>query len=301
MLKLARVVATHPEDHSVDLVMIEDNTRIAGVQVLSSSATGNSGLHDLANPGRPAGAGQWDIAEATDRDMIAVVGSVGRSAVVIGFLFPQVSQMLFKDANRRIMRHASDFYTSIDGAGNAELFHPSGAFVRFGTSAAHEDLTGTDSDGKWAITKNTGNQVHIHIEQAGGKASVDIAPNGAIVINSQATLDFNITGNVTAVIGGNLAATVSGTTTVTSSGLCKVVAPTITLDAVTVNCTNNLNVTGITTTGGLVSTGLAGSGGATITGNVAITGALTNNGKSVGSTHTHSGVQTGSGTSGAPT
>jgi hypothetical protein len=312
MLRLARVVDVHPEDHSVDLVMIEDGTRVAGVQVLTSSATGNTGVHDLPTPARPAGADKWEIASPTDRDMIAVVGSVGRSAIVVGFLFPQVSQMLFKDPNRRVMRHASDVYTSIDGQGNTEFFHPSGAYVRFGTSASHEDLSGADVDGKWAISKNTGNQVHIHIEQAGGKASVNIAPNGAIVVNSQSTLDFNITGNTTAVIGGNLSATVSGTTTVTSSGLAKVIAPTVTLDTPTTNCTGNLNVTGTTTTGGLVSTGAAGGGGATITGavtvngattlngNLATTGTLTNNGKSVGSTHTHSGVQTGGGTTGTP-
>ena len=308
MLKLAKVVATHPEDHSVDLVMIDDGTRIAGVQVLTSSATGNTGVHDLPTPDRPSG-DKWDLVGETDRDMIAVVGSIGRSAVVVGFLFPQISQMLFKDPNRRVMRHASDVYTSIDGQGNAEFFHPSGAYVRFGTSASHEDLSGTDADGKWAITKNTGNQVHIHIEQAGGKASVNIAPSGAIVVNSQSTLDFNITGNLTAVIGGNLAATVSGTTTVTSSGLAKVVAPTVTLDTPTTNCTGNLNVTGTTTTGGLVSTGAAGGGGASITGavsisgattmngNLATTGTLTNNGKSVGSTHTHTSSTAGNPTS----
>lgn len=295
MFKLAKVVATHPEDHSVDLVMIDDGTRIAGVQVLASSASGNTGLHDLPSPSRPSGADKWDLVGATDRDMIAVVGSIGRSAVVVGFLYPQISQMLFKDENRRVMRHASDVYTSIDGQGNAEFFHPSGAYVRFGTSSAHEDLTGTDVDKKWAISKNTGNQVHIHIEQAGGKASVNIAPTGAIVVNTQSTLTFNVTGNVSATIGGSLSATVSGTTTVTSSGLAKVVAPTVTLDAATTNCTGNLNVTGTTTTGGLVSTGAA--GGATITGAVSITGALTNNGKAVGSTHTHTSAAAGSPTS----
>lgn len=298
MLRLARVVDVHPEDHSVDLVMIEDGTRIAGVQVLTSSATGNTGVHDLPTPDRPAGADKWEIASPTDRDMIAVVGSVGRSAIVVGFLFPQISQMMFKDPNRRVMRHASDVYTSIDGQGNAEFFHPSGAYIRVGTSAAHEDLTGADFDGKWKVSKNTGNQVHIHVEQAGGKASVNIAPTGAIVVNSQSTLDLNITGNVTAVVGGNLSATVSGTTTVNSSGLCKFVAPTVTLDTPTTNCTGNLVVTGTTTTGALVSNGSA--GGASLTGGLSVTGALTNNGKNVGSTHTHSGVTSGGGTTGAP-
>ena len=279
MLKLARVVAAHPEDHSVDLVMVDDGSRIAGVQVLTSTGSGNTGVNDLPVPDRSGE--KWDMVQRTDRDIIAVVGSIGRQAVVLGFLFPQVCQMLFKDPNRRVMRHASDVYTSIDGQGNAEFFHPSGAFVRFGTIAAHEDLTGADFDGKWAISKNTGNQVHIHLEQAGGKASVNIAPDGAIVINTQQTV------------------------TVNASGLVKVVAPTVTLETPTTNCTGNLNVAGTTTTGALVSTGAAGgasiTGAVTVTGNIASTGTLTNNGKNIGSTHTHSGVQTGGGNTGSPT
>lgn len=217
MLKIGRVVATHPEDHSVDLVMIEDNARIAGVQVLAWSAGGNFGTHDLPQPD-PAG-DNWAIATPTDRDMIAVVGAIGRQAVVIGFLFPQISQMLFKDQNRRVTRHASDVYTSIDGAGNSEFFHPSGAYVRFGTNPAHEDLTGADSDGKWAITKNTGNQVHIHVQQAGNTASLDIAPNGAIVINTAATVSVTAAGNITLTAPNlNIAANVAITGTVTNNG-----------------------------------------------------------------------------------
>lgn len=245
-LSLARVVAVHPEDHSVDLVMIENGTRIAGVQVLTSSGTTDTGVHDMPTPSSAPSGDKWSLHEDKTRDMIAVVGSVGRNAVVIGFLFPQICGMLFKDENRRVMRHASDVYTSIDGAGNTEFFHPSGAYIRFGASAAHEDLTGKDVDGNWKITKNTGNQVHIHVQQAGNTASLDIAPNGAVSLVTQSTVNVTAAGNAT------------------------VQAPNVTLDTPQATCTGKLTVQGLLT----FQAGMSGSGGsgAAISGNVTVSG-----------------------------
>lgn len=195
MMKLGRVAAIHPEDHSVDLVMVHDGARLAGVQVMAWSASTDSGTHDMPPPATPASGDVWDLRERTARDLIAVVGYVeGRMPLVMGFLYPQVSQMLFKDHGRRVSRHVSDVYSTVDSAGNAEFYHPSGAFVRIASSPAHEDLTGKDVDGKWKITKNTGSKVHIHVEQAGGVAAFDIDPNGNINVTSAA--------NLTAVIDG---------------------------------------------------------------------------------------------------
>lgn len=213
-LRLARVVAMHPEDHSIDLVMVDDGSRLAGIQVLTSSASSNSGVSDMPTPSTPASGDKWSLAERTDCDMIAVVGFFGLQPMVLGFLYPQVSQMLFKEPNRRMMRHASDVYSTIDGAGNTEFYHPSGAFIRIGTSPAHEDLTGKDVDGKWKISKNTGSQVHIHVEQAGGKASLDIAPDGAIVVDTLSTLTARATGAVSVTTDSTLTADVAGAATV---------------------------------------------------------------------------------------
>ena len=40
----------------------------------------------------------------------------------------------------------------------------------------------------WKITKNTGRPVHIHIEQAGGVGSINIAPDGSIVNKSAVSI-----------------------------------------------------------------------------------------------------------------
>jgi hypothetical protein len=216
-LRLGRVVDVHPEDNSVDVVMIEDGTRIAGVQVLTSSATSNTGTHDMPTVERPTGADKWDMVKPTGRDMIAVVGSVGRSAVVVGFLFPQVSQMLFKDKDRRVTRHSSDVYSTVDGAGNTELYHPSGTYLRIGTSPDHEDLAGKDSDGGWSITKNTGAAVHVRLQVANGGAP-------------KATLTIDPSGNVTLEHTGNLVVNAGGTMQLTSAGNMTLTAPRIDLN-----------------------------------------------------------------------
>lgn len=204
MLSLARVVDTHPESHAVDVVMMDDGRRISGVQVLSGTAGGDFGCSDLAVPTSTG----YDAKNTGKRDIYAVVSWVRDMPVVIGFLFPQVAQCLFKDKERMVYRHPSDVYVSIDGKGNAELYHPSGAFIRLGTSGAHEDLTGKDYDKVWKIAKNTGNKVHIHVEQGGGTAALDIDPSGNISLSHA--------GNLAITTGGEANVNVTGNTTLTT-------------------------------------------------------------------------------------
>lgn len=193
MLKLGIVVDIHPEDNAVDLLMLDDGSRVPGVQVMSMSASSNTGLADLTMPDRPR-ADKWDPQKSNTRDIIAVVALTGMKPIVLGFLFPQVSQMLFADKNRRVFRHASDVYTVIDDDGNVELYHPSGTYFRIGETAAHEDLTGQDYDGQWKISRNTDKAVHVRLRVAAAgteKANVSITPGGDLsaVVAGDITLD----------------------------------------------------------------------------------------------------------------
>lgn len=290
MLRLARVAAVHPEDNSVDIVMVDDGSRYPGVQVLATTATTNCGNVDL--PDVTATSDKFSLTQSTDRDSLAVIGFLAPTVpVVLGFMFPQVNQVLFPDQNRRIIRHASDLYSSTDNDANFELYHPSGTFVRIGTAPAHEDLTGRDFDGLWKISKNTDKAVNLHIEIANGgeqKAALTIDPSGNITLShignltwhTQGTGTLNVDGDVTATLGGKLTASVSGnasitvggTTSVTSTGAATIKAPTVKVDAATSTFTGAVIVQGLLT----YSAGMAGSGGsggasANITGNVAIT------------------------------
>lgn len=281
-LRWGRVAAIHPEDYSVDLVMTDDGSHLAGVQVLSPSASTNTGYNDLPKPAMPSSGDPWDASEATDRDVLAGVAFFGPYPVVLGFRYPQVCQMLFADLERRINRHASDVYSTIDADGNMEVYHPSGTFLRVGTSPAHEDLTGKDFDGRWKIARNTDKAVHLQVTVAnagGAVASLNIDPGGNVTLNHA--------GNLTANCGGNVDVTAQGSASVTASDA--------TIDSPETTCTGNLTIKG-----GL---SVMGGGGAAsvMTGNFAIEGgSLTHNGKNIGSNHKHDGVVSGGDISGDP-
>lgn len=191
--KLARVANIHPESNAVDITIMDDGRRISGVQVLSGTAGTDFGSSDLAVPDATG----YDAKNTKTRDIYAVVGWIGEIPVVFGFMFPQIAECLFADKNRKVYRHASDVYFTIDGEGNTELYHPSGAYLRIGTSGAHEDLTGKDYDKVWKIKRNTDKAAHIHIAQGGGKAAINISPDGNIAIANAGTLTANVEGEST--------------------------------------------------------------------------------------------------------
>lgn len=182
----AKVIAIHAEDHSCDVRLLRDGCKLTGLQILSQSASTNTGLNDLASPAIPPD-DQWT--QRTDRDIIAIVDWCDGVPYVEGFLFPQICQMTFKEANRKVDRHASDFYHTVDAAGNAEWHHPSGTYLRMGESPAHEDLTGKDADGKWKITKNTARAPHVQLVVASAGAAaltINIDPGGNLTVTSAA-------------------------------------------------------------------------------------------------------------------
>lgn len=221
MLDIARVVETHPESHAVDLEFMADGRRVAGVQVMARTAGTDMGLSDLSRPARTG----YDSENSAVRDVYAVVGYFGRTPVVLGFLFPQVAQCLFPDRDRMVYRHASDVYMTIDKDGNTEVYHPSGTFLRIGTTAAHEDLTGKDYDKIWSIQRNTDKAVHVQlsVKNAGSQvASVNIDPAGNVSLSNQ--------GNTSIQTAGNVAVTAGGTMALSSGGAMTLTAPTIDLN-----------------------------------------------------------------------
>lgn len=285
-LRIGRVAAVHHADHSVDLVMADDGSRLTGVQVLAAGGSTNTGTVNLPEP--TATSNKWDLSTRTDRDALAVVGRMaGDVWVVLGWMLPQVSQMTF-EAGRYVQRLPSDVYTSVDAAGNLEVVHPSGVWFRVGESADHEGLAGKNFDGSWSITKNTGKHLHVRLHHP--KADVHITPDGDVTLAHDRHLTINT--------GGNATVTVGGTASVTATGAATVTAPSVTLDTPSTHCKGNLTVDGVTTTGGLTSNGSA--GGVSITGAVSVAGTLTNNGVNVGSTHVHGNVLNGPSSTAVP-
>jgi hypothetical protein len=181
-ISIGFVVATYPQGQSIDVLMSEDGSRLSNVQVMVPTGSSMTGEVDLPDPGLPTDNKRWDFNTQPERYLRAVIAFTRGAPVCIGFLLPQVTQMTFAQKNRRIMRHASDVYTTIDDQGNTELCHPSGVYFRIGTNPAHEDLTGLDVDKKWKIARNTGQAVHVHLAAMNG-TTFDIAPNGNVVVS----------------------------------------------------------------------------------------------------------------------
>lgn len=225
-MKLAKVTRVVPGGYAVDLLFLDDGSRVPAVQVMASAASGNTGLVDLAQPDQSAD--QWDPNVQGEREMIACVSFYRGLPVVMGFLFPQICQMLFDRQNFKVDRHSSDVYSTIDADGNTEVYHPSGTYLRIGTDPAHEDLTGQDFDGKWAIAKNADKAVHVQltVKNAGvQKFSLNIDPAGNVTVdhagnytqNIGGNFTQNVTGSYTLSVGGTYAATAGGSYTLTSA------------------------------------------------------------------------------------
>lgn len=267
--------------------MVADGARLVGVQVLSGSASSSTGLADLTEPGVANPDDKWDRSTASDRDVIAVVGYLrGRNPVVTGFLFPQVSQVLFARPNFHVNRHPSDWYQTVDDKANVEWSHPSGTFLRFAEDPEHEDLTGLDFDKEWAIARNTGRApwVSLMLKNAGvEKARLRISPAGAVTLTHVGPATITSGGNVSWNVAGTFSLTATGAVSISSSG-----------GNVSLSANNQLGFTAASLAG-LIG---GGTGSASMQGNFAFTGTLTSNGKSISDSHTHTGVTPGGGTSG---
>lgn len=221
-LSIVKVIAFH-EKNTADVLDLKTGAKMPRVQFMSGSpASTNSG--SIATPEPTKGGGDYSPFETKDRDIYAVLAHFGNVPIIMGFLYPQVSQMFFADLARTFSRHASDVYSTTDGDGNVEVYHPSGTFLRIATDPNHEDLTGKDIDKKWKITKNKDKAVHVRLVVARDgdiKADIHVLPSGHVnVTTPQVTVKGNVTiegdGGVTG--GWTVGAGASGTFT-TPTGL----------------------------------------------------------------------------------
>jgi len=206
MFRKAIVVACHPEDNSVDLVMCDDGARLSGVPVMAHSASARSGSVDMPEMPSKTGEDKWNITKRHGQDMEALVAVMGRgNPIVVGFLYPQISQMTFKDAKRKFSRHQSDVYHTIDGNGNMELYHPSGAYVRIAESLDHEDLEKKNFDENLSLDRNKDKKVGMRVSLGGvkidikdGVVTIDakkvVVPNGDVLAGSVSLKDHIHTG-----------------------------------------------------------------------------------------------------------
>ena len=219
-MKRGIVVAVHPGDHSVD-ILLSDGRRLVGVQVMSPNGSTRSGVFDM--PEAPTRKDKWDISSPSGQDQIALVDFVDGFPVVTGFLFPQVSQMTFDDPTLSVSRHQSDVMTLIDGAGNIQIQHPNGTLISIGEGFVG-GLDGKNTDKNLVIDRNTGRSVTIHMQTQNAKTTFTMTHEGEVSIYAEKEISIESQKTIT------------------------MKAPIITLDAPVVNISSGMKVQGGTMT-----------------------------------------------------
>lgn len=283
MLEMAQVVEVHPESNSVDVVMMRTGRRIPGCQVLAPSAGTTFGLSGLTMPDITGD--KYEAIRSGTQDIYALVAIVGTVPLVLGFLYPQVSEMLFEERDREIDRHVSDVYKTINKDGDFEFYHPSGAFVRIAVDTDHEDLTGKDYDKKWKISRNTDKLVDMRVEitNANGFQSsllmtkdgnVELTTTSDVIVTAGANVSVNAQGNVVVSAAGDASVSADGNITVEAGG------------DIGLSAGGELNVS---------------ASSMNVAADVAISGgSVTHDGKDIGKSHKHAGVTAGGAQTGVP-
>jgi hypothetical protein len=237
-MKRGIVVATHPEDHSVDLVM-SDGRRMVGVQVMTSNGSTRSGVFDM--PAVPTKKNKWDISKPTGQDQIAIVDFVDGLPIVVGFLFPQVSQMTLNDPKTRMTRHQSDVITMLDGNGNYQRLHPSGAAMIIGESIIRSIIKEKNTDKNLKVDVNLNRQVNIFFGTKEDASSLKLLFTGNAILHGDMLAQMDSTH---VKLDAKLDVTIKGARTVKiiapkielqATNEITMTAPTITMNATTVN------------------------------------------------------------------
>lgn len=154
-LRMARVIDSHPYAHAVDIQYLDDNSRLNGVQVISTAAASDSGFSQLPSPTKK------DTPDRPHREILCVVASVNSTPVVMGFLFPQVSSMAFdKESGYEDMGHwrmpGQSYIAGVKDGSMAVVSPQSGGYIHYQVRAPAGERSGpamlgkgSDYDNKW--------------------------------------------------------------------------------------------------------------------------------------------------------
>lgn len=180
LVKQAKVIGVHRDDHTIDVAFL-DGATARRVPVLSGWLGSTHGIvgmtaptYDkgtLAKKTYPAAANMEQAptnGSAVGRDQYAAVmqmEGIGLGAsgfVCVGFFAPQVSEMLFpKDeeggevnafSDLTLIRHPSDVQTTVDKSGKVSIQHPAGTRITIGTGSVN--LTKKDYDKRYELRHN---------------------------------------------------------------------------------------------------------------------------------------------------
>lgn len=215
MVKIGKVLSVHREDHSVDLVFLDGNV-VTQVPVLTSGLGSNFGLVNMVAPSydpdqlakktypetQASAVHSAANTSKVGRDLYALIlqaeGNLLGTAkmAVVGFLPPQVSEMLFarheisgstgaqaasaelegEFDDFMLYRHPADVQVTMDKKGKLSIQHPNGSRITMGEDVGGVDLTKKDYDKRYELRHNLHTSVSIYIEAVddGGTKRADV-------------------------------------------------------------------------------------------------------------------------------
>ncbi|SMF93938.1 hypothetical protein SAMN02949497_1234 [Methylomagnum ishizawai] len=202
-LEHARVIAVHPEGPSIDCVSLRDGRRLVGVPVYSLDAASDGGTIDLPAP--VLGHGQ-DPATAPlgQRERVALIATDQHGMPhCLGFRFPPVSQMAFKEKNLRIQRHASGVFSAVDAAGNYQWQHPAGIKVLVGASTEFREFQGQGFDKNWHVPAS-GTPTYFRIQTPAFDLVVNPDGTATMTLSNALTIAADVHITKTLVVDGDV-------------------------------------------------------------------------------------------------
>jgi len=148
-------------------------------------------------------------------DIYCVAGYVGdyQNAVILGFLYPNQTELSVPEYGLYLFRHESDVVIMIRADGTLQLYHPSGSYIKFGTDDVN-CVDGSVAEGglypnsasefrvRDANEFNTTNPMGMFVKFWSGQ-KVSLTPDGNIGLEvaAQKQVDITVSGgtvNVTA-------------------------------------------------------------------------------------------------------
>lgn len=223
-IRIARVTAVHPEGQKMEVIFLDTGDYGRDVQLMTPYGGTDfgmtTGLPAPEEEGHDFNTEQWDPGK---RHINAVVATCGSVHICLGYLYPQCTHMAFtkdQDKNRLIERHTSDFVRTISDAGDMDMVHPSGAYLRIGNGGTPDDLAGRDFDGVWSLKHNKGGAVTVALanNSNGESTSVTLLPNGNVEVRASKDVDIRAQENVKILAFQNVEVKAFGDALVEASG-----------------------------------------------------------------------------------
>jgi len=193
-----KIIGIHPETARVD-VRTDRGTILSNCQVATYSGGTKGGFSYLMSVTNfyPTKGPQTSLdisftdADSSVRVIVSYIEDNPDGAVIVGFIWPLTTQMLFSEQGLQIERHAeSGIYQMLDAAQNYEFVLPDGSYLHWGPEGApHRSLEYKDVHQSWHIP--TASPLEYTLHHVTG-TEIDIFSSGELTLHHATGTEISI-------------------------------------------------------------------------------------------------------------